>query len=61
MNKAAVREVPKTYRPEPTVLFISKDGRRIVLAVTGPVDQLITEYERAGYPVESRPDLKKAS
>ena len=60
MSDQAVREVLESYLPGAAVLFLVKDGHRMVLAVTGPVDQLITEYEKAGLLVET-PELKKAS
>jgi hypothetical protein len=61
MNEQAMGEVLEGFLPGRAVLFIAKDGQRMVLAVTGPVEAIIVEYERAGYSVEIRPELRKAS
>ena len=36
MNDQEVREILQGFLPGSTVLFLSKDGRRMVLAVDGP-------------------------
>ena len=61
MNDQAVTEILQDFLPGSTVLFLSKDGQRMVLAVDGPADGLIDIYRRQGFAVEARTGLRKAS
>jgi len=61
VNDQQVREILQGFLPESTVLFLSKDGRRMVLAVDGPADGLIEIYRRQGYLIDARAGLRNAS
>ncbi len=61
MNDQEVREILQGFLPGSTVLFLSKDGRRMVLAVDGAADGLIEIYRRQGYLIDARAGLGKAS
>jgi hypothetical protein len=61
MNDQAVRQILQGFLPGATVLFLSKDGQRMVLAVDGPADGLIDTYQRQGFVVEAHAGLRKAS
>ena len=61
MNDQEIRETLLGFLPGSTVLFLSKDGQRMVLAVDGPAEGVIDIYRREGYSVEARAGLKKAS
>ena len=61
MNDQAVREILRCFLPGATVLFLSKDGQRMVMAVDGPAQALIDIYRRQGFAVEAHAGLRKAS
>ncbi len=61
MNDHEMREMLLGFLPGCTVLFLSKDGQRMVLAVDGPADGLTEIYRQQGYLIEARAGLKKAS
>jgi hypothetical protein len=56
-----MREMLQGFLPGCTVLFLSKDDQRMVLAVDGPADGLTEIYRQQGYLIEARAGLKKAS
>jgi hypothetical protein len=61
MNDQEMREILMGFLPGATVLFLDRDGQRMVLAVDGPADGLIEIYRRQGYLIEARAGLRKAS
>jgi hypothetical protein len=61
VNDQAVRDILQGFLPGATVLFLSKDGQLVVLAVDGPAEGLIDIYQRQGFAVDARAGLRKAS
>jgi len=61
MTDQKIREILAGFPPTATILFLSKDGQRMVLAVSEPAQAVIDIYPSAGYSVEAHSVLQKAS
>jgi len=61
MNDQQVRQILQGFLPASTVLFLSKDGRRTVLAAGGPANGLIEMCRPQGYLIGALAGLRKAS
>ena len=61
MSDQEIRAILQAFLPGATVLFLSKDGHRFVMATDGPADGLIEIYASQGFEIEARTGLKKAS